>query len=206
MTRLVCLALVLFTATRVRADELLGDHDDRGRITKIGRGVWEIDLGALGVLTSDKQGASSVMRLSSDLVAGVQRFVADNISVGGEILFDYDSAGAGNVARTFGGAVDATLHLRLGLGAFFRPGIAVGVLAGTRDLPAATDGTIMQASQVSFVTHVRLPIAYFASKRLLLQAGPQLDLEVGNYTPTGGTSQAFSRIAGGFAVGGGYAF
>ena len=77
---------------------------------------------------------------------------------------------------------------------------------GQRDLPAAADGTIMQASQVSFVTHLRLPIAYFASKRLLLQAGPQLDVEVGNYTPTGGESQSFSRIAGGFAVGGGYAF
>src|SRR5450755_2240499 len=88
MTRLACLALVLFTATRVHADELVGDHDDRGRVTKIGRGVWEIDLGALGVLTSDKEGDTSVMRLSSDLSAGVQRFVADNISVGGEVLFD----------------------------------------------------------------------------------------------------------------------
>jgi len=77
---------------------------------------------------------------------------------------------------------------------------------GTRDLPTSADGTVMQANQIGFVTHVRLPIAYFASNRLLLQAGPQLDLEVGSYTPNGGDSQSFSRIAGGFAVGGGYAF
>jgi len=197
---------VTFLATTAHADELLGNQDERGRITHIGRGVWELDLGALGVLTQDHEGDTSVMRLSSDLSAGVQYFVHDNVSVGAEVLFDYDSAGSGNVARTFGGAVDATLHFRLGLGAFFRPGIALGILAGTRDLPTAADGTVMQANQIGFVTHVRLPIAYFASNRLLLQAGPQLDLEVGSYTPNGGDSQSFSRIAGGFAVGGGYAF
>ena len=198
--------LLLLAPTLARADQLIGDRDDRGRITKIGRGVWEIDLGALGVLTTDHEADTTVTRLSSDLSAGVHYFLHDNVSVGAEFLFDYDSAGGGNVARTFGGAVDATLHLRLGLGAFFRPGLAIGILAGTRDLPAATDGTVMQASQVGFVTHVRLPLAYFVSDRLLLQAGPQLDVEAGSYKVMGGDGQSFTRIAGGFAVGVGYAF
>jgi hypothetical protein len=200
------LCAVLVLAGTAHADQLSANQDDYGRVTHIGPGVWELDLGALGVLTQDHEGDTTVMRMSSDLSAGLQYFVHANVSVGVEALFDYDSAGSGNVAHTFGGAIDATLHFRLGLGAFFRPGIAIGVLAGTRDLPTASDGTVMEASQVGFVTHVRLPIAYFASKRLLLQAGPQLDLEVGSYTPTGTGSQSFSRIAGGFAVGGGYAF
>jgi hypothetical protein len=198
--------LLLLIPALAHADQLYGNGDDAGRITHIGRGVWEIDLGALGVLTQDHQGDNSVMRLSSDLSAGLQYFVHDNVSVGGEFLFAYSSDGNGTNDTTFGGAVDATFHFRLGLGAFFRPGIALGFVGGTRNLPTAADGTIMQATELGFVTHVRLPIAYFASKRLLLQAGPQLDIEFGNYTPTGGDSQSFSRIAGGFAVGGGYAF
>ncbi|HEY0250376.1 MAG TPA: hypothetical protein VGC41_02575, partial [Kofleriaceae bacterium] len=165
------LILALLTSTAF-ADQLVGNRDEAGRITHIGRGVWEIDLGALGVLTQDHEGDASVMRLSSDLAAGLQYYVRDNLSVGVEALFDYDDTGGGNVARTFGGAIDATLHFRLGLGAFFRPGIAVGVLGGTRDLPGTTDGVVMQASQIGFITHVRLPIAYFASARVLLQAGP----------------------------------
>jgi hypothetical protein len=198
--------LLVLVPTLAHADQLSGNTDDYGKITHIGRGVWEIDLGALGVLTQDHEGDVSVMRLASDVSAGLQYFVHDNVSVGAEFLFAYASDGNGNTDQTFGGAVDATFHFRLGLGAFFRPGIALGFVGGTRDLPAATDGTIMQATELGFVTHVRLPIAYFASKRLLLQAGPQLDIEFGNYTPSGGDSQSFSRIAGGFAVGGGYAF
>lgn len=206
MKTLACVAFLLLLPTLARADQLYGDRDERGRITKIGRGVWEIDLGALGVLTTDHQGDATVTRLSSDLAAGVHYFIHNNVSVGVVGLFDYASAGEGNVARTFGGAVDATLHLRLGLGAFFRPGLALGILGGTRDLPAAADGTIMQATQVAFVTQIKLPLAYFVSDRLLLQAGPQLDIEAGGYTPMGGDRVSFTRIAGGFAVGVGYAF
>ncbi|HUJ59992.1 MAG TPA: hypothetical protein VLX92_15915 [Kofleriaceae bacterium] len=203
--RILCLLLVLAAPALARADELTANRSDYDKVTRIQRGVWELDLGALGVLTSDHEGDATVTRLSTDVSAGVHYFIHDNVSVGVEALMDYADTGDGNSATTFGGAVDATLHLRLGLGAFFRPGVALGVLFGNRDT-TMTDGTIAQASELGFVAHLRLPIAYFASRKFLLQAGPQIDFTVGSYTPTGGTSTSFTRIAGGFAVGFGYTF
>ena len=187
------------------ADEIYQQPNDPGKVTRVGRGVWELDIGALGVLTNDTDNGDSVTRLSTDFSAQLHYFVKDNVSVGIEGLFDYDSLGAGASSITYGGAVDAAIHLRLGLGAFFRPGIAVGALVGNRNAMVAT-GTIAQASEFALLTRLQFPIAYFTSRRFLLQAGPQLNVQIGNYTPMGGEAVAFRRIAGGFAVGVGYAF
>ncbi len=197
--------LVLLLPSLARADTLYADPNDPGKVTHIRKGVWEIDTGALGVLSVDKLGDMSITRLSTDFSAQVHYFLRDNISVGGEALFDWDDSGDGTSATTFGGAVDATVHLRLGLGAFFRPGIAIGALFGHRNIPMGT-GTVDEASQVGVITRLALPIAYFASPRFLLQAGPQINITVGSFTPTGGDAQSFTRIAGGFAVGFGYVF
>ena len=205
LTRFVLVCLSLLASTAARADDLRSDRNDSRVITRIDRGVWELDVGALGVLTSDSENGASVTRLSSVTTAGVHYFVRSNVSVGVEGLLAYESTGDGTSAITYGAAVDAAIHMRLGLGAFFRPGIAVGVLGGNRDV-TMSDGTIMQAPQVGVLTRVRLPIAYFASRSFLLEAGPEFDVTVGSYTPQGGDSQAFTHIAGGFSVGMGYAF
>jgi hypothetical protein len=202
--RTVLLVLILVPSL-ARADAVYSDPNDPGKVTHIRKGVFELDTGALGVLSVDKLGDMSVTRFSTDFSAQLHYFVRDNISIGGEALFDFDDSGDGTSATTFGGAVDATVHMRLGLGAFFRPGIAVGALFGHRNIPMGT-GTVDQASQVGFITRLALPIAYFASPRFLLQAGPQINITVGSFTPTGAEAQSFTRIAGGFAVGFGYVF
>jgi hypothetical protein len=199
------LVLLVLAPALARADTVYNDPGDPGKVTHIRKGVWELDTGALGVLSVDKLGDMSVTRFSTDFSAQVHYFVRDNISIGGEALFDFDDSGDGTSATTFGGALDAAVHLRLGLGAFFRPGIAIGALFGHRDIPMGT-GTVDQASQVGFITRLAMPIAYFASPRFLLQAGPQINITVGSFTPTGGGAQSFTRIAGGFAVGFGYVF
>jgi hypothetical protein len=203
--RTAILVLTLLVPSVARADDLYMNPNDPGKVTHIERGVWELDVGGLGVLTNDSDSGASVTRLSTDFSGQVHYFLKDNLSVGAEALFDYDSVGAGNDSITFGGAVDAAVHLRLGLGAFFRPGIAIGALVGNRNTMVAA-GTLAQASEVAFVTRLQLPIAYFASRRFLLQAGPQLNVQVGSYTPMGADAVSFTRIAGGFAVGVGYAF
>jgi hypothetical protein len=204
MRSLVCLAL-LFAPVMARADSVYRDPNDPGRVTNIGRGVWELDVGALGVLAVDNEGDTSVTRLSTDFSAQIHYFIKNNLSIGVEALFDFDDNGDSQSSTAFGGAIDATVHLRLGLGAFFRPGIAIGALAGHRNIPLM-DGTVDQASQVGLITRLALPIAYFASPRLLLQAGPQINVTAGSFTPTGGDAQSFTRIAGGFSVGLGYVF
>ena len=207
MKHLVCpaLAAALLAPALAHADSLEGNPNDPGRITAVHKGVWEIDLGGLAVLTSDTENETSVTRLSTDFSAAVNYFIKDNISVGGSVLADYENTGGGVNATTFGGALQATVHLRLGLGAFFRPGLGVGALFGSRETPAGA-GMLESASQVGVVARVQLPIAYFASRRFLLQAGPQFNLTAGSFTPTGGMATSYTRVAGGFAVGVGYAF
>jgi hypothetical protein len=173
--------------------------------SRIDRGVWEIDVGALGVFSFDRQNGMSVSRLSTDFNVALSYFIRDDVSVGVQALVAYDDTGDGATALTYGGALDAAVHLRLGLGAFFRPGIAIGALFGNRDVPVAA-GTFQQVSQAGAIARLGLPIAYFASQRVLLEAGPEIDVTFGSYSLPDGTSQGFTRAAGGFAVGVGYIF
>lgn len=204
--RFASLALIAFAFPALaHADEIGADPNDPGRVTKVRRGVWELDAGALGVMSVDKQGDSSITRISTDAALSIHHFLRDNFSVGFAGVLNYDSSGGGNSAITYGGAGVATLHLRLGLGAFVRPTIALGALFGQREIPMDM-GIVEEATQVAFIARIGLPIAYFTSKRFLLHAGPQLHVTAGSYTPMGGDAQTFTRIAGGFGVGLGYVF
>ncbi|MEJ7601027.1 MAG: hypothetical protein WKG01_24200 [Kofleriaceae bacterium] len=187
------------------ADDIGADPNDPGRVTRVRKGVWEFDLGALGVMSVDKQGDNSITRISTDASIAIHRFLRDNLSVGAAAIVNYDSSGGGNTAITVGGAGIATFHFRLGLGAFLRPQISLGALFGKREIPLDMT-TVEEADQVAFIARIGLPIAYFTSKRFLLHAGPQLHITAGTYTPTGGESQTFTRISGGFGVGLGYVF
>jgi hypothetical protein len=51
-----------------------------------------------------------------------------------------------------------------------------------------------------------MPIAYFAGPRIVLQAGPELDVQAGRTMPQGGDAQTFSNVSGGFGVSAGYVF
>jgi hypothetical protein len=193
---------ILFTVAALAPSSALADDH---AFTRIDRGVWEIDLGAIGVFSFDREGATSVSRLSTDFTAGLSYFIRDNVSVGVQAIVAYDDTGDGATALTYGGALDAAVHLRLGLGAFFRPTIAIGGLFGNRDVPVMA-GTFQQASQAGAIARLALPIAYFAGRRILLQAGPEIDVTFGSYSLPDGTTQSFTRAAGGFSVGGGYIF
>lgn len=202
--RFAALAALAFPAL-AHADEIGADPNDPGRVTKVRKGVWEFNTGALGVMSVDKQGDTSITRISTDGNLSIHHFLRDNFSVGVAGVINYDSSGGGNSAITYGGTGVATLHLRLGLGAFVRPTLAIGALFGKREIPMEA-GIVEEATQVAFIARIGLPIAYFTSKRFLLHAGPQLHVTAGSYTPMGGEAQTFTRIAGGFGVGFGYVF
>jgi hypothetical protein len=202
----LALALVAALPGAAHADDVNADPSDPGRVTRIMKGVSEIDLGALGVFTYDKQGDASNTRLSMLFSAGYQYFINNNLSVGGQFLTNYDRPSDNQSALTLGGTVFGSFHVRLGLGAFLRPTLALGALFGNRELDTGVGGVVVEAKQTSFLTRIMFPFAYFPSKRVVLQAGPELDMSFGSFKPEGGESESFTSIAGGFSVGFGYAF
>ena len=136
--------------------------------------------------------------------AGFQFFINDNFSAGANFLFNYDRVSSDEHSTAFGGTAFASFHVRLGLGAFLRPTFGAGALFGTREIGSGT--TITQLTQTALLVRVGLPFAYFPSRRVVLQAGPEINVSIGNFKPDMGDSQSFTSIAGGFGVGVGYAF
>ncbi len=207
--RLVLLAFLTVGvhAHASHADTVRANPNDPGHITAISRGVWEIDFGGLAVFTLEQAEGdpTAVAQLSTDLSAGLQYFIRKNLSVGGVALINYDSNGEGVRATTFGGAVQVVTHMSLGLGAFFRPGLGFGALFGSRTTPTPNGG-LVESPQTGVVTRAQLAFAYFASRRLLLQAGPQMNVTLSWFTPPGGSAQQHTRVAAGFAIGLGYVF
>ena len=66
---------------------------------------------------------------------------------------------------------------------------------------------VVQASQTAALVRLALPFAYFPSRRVVLQAGPELDITLGTVTADGADEgQSFTSVAGGFGVSAGYAF
>ncbi len=203
---LVALAPILLASGPALADEVGANPNDAGKVTSIAKGVKEIDLGGIFVLTVDKVGDTSTTKLSTLGGAGFQYFINANASVGATGLFAYDKVGDATSATSFGGVVFASLHVRLGLGAFFRPTLGVGALFGNREVDAG-GGMSTELSQVAFLARIGLPFAYFPSKRVVLQAGPEINVEVGSFKADGASDgTSFTTVAGGFAVGVGYVF
>jgi hypothetical protein len=204
MNKLILLALVL-ASTPAAADSLGAEPQDRGRITHVQRGVKEIHAGGMFVLSHDQRADSSMTRVSTLGGLGFDYFIRDNVSVGGAALMSYDRQTADTSSTEFGGMLSGTLHVRLGLGAFLRPTLGAGAMFG-KQTTAMTGGQLMSASQASGLLRIGLPIAYFAGPRIVLQAGPELDIRAGSVFPEGAKAQVFTTISGGFGVSGGYVF
>lgn len=199
------LLVVSLAAAPVAADDVTPDPNDPGRVTRVRKGASEIDLGGIFVLSVNKVEDESTTQISSLMGAGYQFYINDNLSIGGTALFNYDKTGPES-ATGFGGVLYGTFHVRLGLGAFLRPTLGLGALFGTRELDSGMGGVVLETKQTAFLTRIGFPIAYFASKRVVLQAGPELNISIGNFTPEGGESTSYTTIAGGFGVGVGYMF
>jgi hypothetical protein len=206
MMRSLLVLSILVVAPPARADEVGANPNDPGRVTSIGKGVKELDLGGIFVLSVDKVDDQSTTKLSTLGGVGFQYYFNANVSAGATGLFAYDKVGDTASATSFGGALFGTFHVRLGLGAFFRPTLGLGALFGTREVDAG-GGMVAEFSQTAFLTRIGLPIAYFASKRVVLQAGPEINIAIGSFKADGADEGvSFTTVSGGFAVGVGYVF
>jgi hypothetical protein len=204
--RLALVIALLAAAPPAYADDIGGNPNDAGKVTAIRKGVAEIDLGGVFVLSYAKAGDGAAQtRISTLGGAGFQYFINNNLSAGANFLFNYDRQSATTYSTAFGGTVFGSLHVRLGLGAFLRPTFGAGLLIGNQN-SEVTPGMVLRASQVAGLVRLALPFAYFPSRRVVLQAGPELDVSIGNVTPDGGEAQSFTSVTGGFGVSAGYAF
>jgi hypothetical protein len=202
----VIAAVVAVAPSLAAADDIGADPNDSGKVTAIRKGVKEIDLGGIFVLSYNKSGDTATnTRVSTLGGIGFQYFINKNASVGATALFNYDRVDASSYSTAFGGMVFSSLHARLGLGAFLRPTIGLGFLTGSLN-SEITPGMLATASQVAFLVRVAMPFAYFPSPRVVLQAGPEINIQIGSATPDGGMGQSFTTVAGGFGVNAGYAF
>jgi hypothetical protein len=73
------------------ADEVTANPNDPGKVTSIGAGVKEIDLGGIFVFTVDKVGDSSTTKLSTLGGLGFQYYFNANVSLRATGLFAADS-------------------------------------------------------------------------------------------------------------------
>jgi hypothetical protein len=202
--KLAALALLLVSAPAI-ADTVTADPNDPGKVTYIDRGVKELNLGGIFVYSVDKVEDTTTSRFSTLGGPGFQYFFNPNVSVGATALLSYDKIGDAS-AITFGGVVQSAFHVRLGLGLFFRPSLGVGALFGTREIDSGT-GTITELNQTAFLVRIGLPLAYFASKRFFLQAGPEINISIGSFKADGADDGiSFTTVSGGLAVGVGYVF
>lgn len=189
------------------ADEITAQPNDPGKVTSIRKGVFEADVGGIFVISHDRRGADTEgdTRVATTGSIGGQFFIANNVSIGAAFLAHYDKISAASYSQGLGGLVFATLHLRLGFGAFVRPTIGGGVIKGDLNTEVAP-GMVVRADEIAGRVRVAIPFAYFPGKRVVIQAGPELNVTIGNSTPEGGEPEAFTTIAGGFGVGAGYTF
>lgn len=206
-TRVVILALAALALPRpsARADTISGPARDPGKVTAIGPGVKEIDLGGLFLLSYRADGAGSSSDIASVGGLGVQYFLRDNVSVGVTVLGSYESLGGGVSSSAGGAALTATHHVRLGLGAFLRPTGGVGMTFGTLSVESAP-GSYASARAVTAFVRLAVPVAYFVSNRVLLSAGPELQAGSVWSSPAMGPTVRSSRTIGGFGIGVGYVF
>ena len=200
--------LVCLIGSPAHADTLGADPNDSGKVTLILKGRNELDASGIVLLSQSKVGdGDSQLRftaLASPL--GYQRFIKNNLSVGGSVLASYDRLSSSTHSLLYGGMAFGSVHLRFGYGVFWRPTLGFGVLYGSLN-QELTPGVVAKSSQFTFVTRIAFPLAYFMSPRWLLQAGPEINLSVGSASPDGGgDSQSITSITGGFGLGVGYSF
>ncbi len=201
------LVVLVFLCATARADMVTADPNDPGSVTRIERGVSELDIGALGVLTYNSTNNNSNTQVAMLFGIGYQYFLNHSLSLGANFLIDYDRQNSDLSAHAYGGELFAATHLRLGLGAFFRPSIGLGALFGSAEEDTGIAGIVVKENETAFLVRIKFPFAYFPTRRVVLQAGPEIDMLFGSFKPDGGgDSTGFTQISGGFGIGMGYAF
>ncbi len=183
---------------------------------QINKGV--VDLGFFDSLFLLRYLNDSSRESSSMVVAFIggftpRYFLMDNFAVGLSFNLmaqkEWVVSGSSRIDSSdlgFLGLVTANYYVRLGHGAFFKPGIGGGGFVGTRDVPGADPGIEIESSLYGGAVQVDLGFAFYVSKYVNLRAGPDLLMRFGVDQPAEGEGSSFVELDAGLAVGFGYSF
>ncbi len=204
LTSLFVVAFLLALAPTASADSLSTRAGQRGRITQIDKGVFQLGVDSTLILGYTQEGDDS--EFMSNVVGSVlfRYFFKKNVGVSARVGGVYRKSGD---ARDLGfvGSVWANLFMRLGEGMFFTPGVGVGFRSTQRDIPIDSD-TVARSSVLGGVAATELMLAVFLNRRFSLTAGPEFVLTVGNTDPEQGEGASFLSIDGGFKIGLAYSY
>ena len=195
---LVALVLLLASlpAARARADG----------ISRIDKGTFQLSLDALLISTYEKdEGADSVFRANGDARLGLHYFLADNLALGLHAGLLVRKTGGTSRDLAFTADLSGRWYGRLGLGAFFAPELTLGGIFGDRDITLG-GGLESHNSLTGFSAALRLPIAFFVSRVVSLEAGPQIIFSVASAKPDTGDATSVTALDLGFNVGFVYTF
>lgn len=174
-------------------------------INRIAKGVTDIGLDNLWILSFQEQDDASTFRMSLTSGITARRFIKDNIAVGVNVSGFRRQFGETETEMGAMASLVANYYARLGSGMFVAPGIGVGGMFGTREQPTMT-GLLNESTVVGGTLSLSLPLAFYAWKTFNVRAGLSMLVAAGSATPENGESTTFVTVDGGFNVGFGYYF
>jgi hypothetical protein len=203
-TWLVVAAALALASTDVEADTLGSREHQRGAITRLTKGAFQLGVESSLILAYNQQGDDSSFRANTLGSAAFRYFYRDNIGLSARLGGLYRKTG--EVRDTgFVGALWANYYFRLGEGMFFSPGAGLGMLFAERSVPI-TENQSMRATLVGGVVAAEFNLAVFLNRRFSLTAGPEVLVSFGGTSPEMGEGDSFFALDGGFKVGAAYAF
>lgn len=192
------LATILFCQA-AHADTLGTRKNQRGAITQIDKGVWQMAIDSTMQLNYLSEGEQSESRSSLAANIILRYFIKPKVGVSGRLgAFLRKNGEIGDQSFTATGW--ANYYMRLGEGMFFAPGLGGGLVVGQRDLPGAAEGMVVRNNLVGVVLSTELLAAMYLSPRFSLTAGPDFSLLMAN------ADGATTEFSGAFKIGAAYSY
>lgn len=220
---LAALTMLAAAPTPGRADTLgPRDRDDRGEITRLGKGLMEIGLDSLFVWTSRsvEVGGTTTKASTSTVSVGptFRYFLIDNLglSLNVNALVSHDAASTetagvtdevSNTELGVLGLVDLDYYVALGHGFFLKPGLGGGGFWKSRDEPLASDPSLKRTiTTTGGAFRVQLGFVYYASPKFTMRASVDFLGLFGTRTSDGSPDESLLQMDLGWNVGAGYVF
>lgn len=200
----VLLLTLVVPGTTAHADALVSSDYDRGVITRIHQGVFQLGVSQTFIMTYVNDNDTSSFRANIIQTLAMRLFIRDNIAVSFQPSLVYRKAGE---VRDLGfqGVVWGNYYFRLGKSVFLTPGVGAGVFRGQRDIPI-DDVNILRSNILGLVAGFEIPLVLFATHSFSVKAGPEFVLTAGGSTPDMGESGSYFHLDGAFKVGVDYSF
>lgn len=183
----------LLLASSARADTLGSRKNQRGVITRLDKGVFQLGIEGTLNLNRVSEGDATSWRTGAAGTLVIRFFPKANlgVSVRGSGVYR-KSPGYRDLG--FLGMLWGNYYLRLGEGVFLAPGVGAGLMVGQRDLETEASPTVVRANLTTGAAGIELPLAVFLSRRFALTAGPEFLLAFGN-TKVEGSDDSTSHFS-----------